>query len=173
MNLMLRKPSEDEYASFYTGYIGLVPEGEYASLLNNQEQALLTLFSGLSEEKALFRYAEGKWSLKEVLAHITDTERIMCYRMLRISRGDKTDLPGFDQDIFIDNNSFDEVALTDLIQDFQSVRQATLSLLPTITESAWTRVGTANTFEITARALAYVIVGHTQHHLNIVEQKYL
>lgn len=170
---MLQRPSEEEYASFYTGYIGLVPDGEYASLLTNQEQALLTLFSGLSEDKALFRYADGKWSIKEVLAHITDTERIMCYRMLRISRGDTTDLPGFDQDIFIDNNTFDEVPLKDLIQDFQAVRKATLSLLPTISEAAWARKGTANSFVITARALAYVIVGHTQHHMNIVEQKYL
>ena len=145
----------------------------YVSILNSQEKALVSLFSQLNEEQALSRYAPGKWSLKEVLAHITDTERIMSYRLLRIARGDTTDLPGFDQDIFIANTSFDEVALTDLVKDFQAVRQATLTLLPTISEAAWTRLGTANTFAISARALAYVIAGHAQHHLNVVEQKYL
>src|SRR4051794_11562389 len=103
---MLQRPSHEEYSSYYTGYIGLVPDGDYVSILNSQEKALVTLFSQLSEEQALARYASGKWSLKEVLAHITDTERIMCYRMLRIARGDTTDLPGFDQDIFIANTSF-------------------------------------------------------------------
>ncbi|KRE69417.1 DinB family protein [Paenibacillus sp. Soil750] len=170
---MLQRPSHDEYSSYYTGYIGLVPEGDYVSILNSQEKALVSLFSQLTEEQALSRYAPGKWSLKEVLAHITDTERIMSYRLLRIARGDTTDLPGFDQDIFIANTSFDDVALTDLVKDFQAVRQATLALMPTITETAWTRLGTANTFAISARAIAYVIAGHAQHHLNIVEQKYL
>lgn len=170
---MLQRPSHDEYSSFYTGYIGLVPDGDYVSILNNQEKDLVTIFLSLSEEQALSRYAPGKWSLKEVLAHITDTERIMSYRLLRIARGDTTDLPGFDQDIFIANASFDEVAITDLIKDFQAVRKATLALLPTISEAAWARLGTANTFTISARALAYVIVGHAQHHLNMVEQKYL
>lgn len=170
---MLQRPSHDEYSSYYTGYIGLVPNDAYVSILNSQEKALVSLFSQLNEEQALSRYAPGKWSLKEVLAHITDTERIMSYRLLRIARGDTTDLPGFDQDIFIANTSFDEVALTDLVKDFQAVRQATLTLLPTISEAAWARLGTANTFAISARALAYVIVGHAQHHLNVVEQKYL
>ncbi|MDR6549309.1 DinB family protein [Paenibacillus qinlingensis] len=170
---MLQRPSHDEYASFYTGYIGLVPDGDYVSILNSQEKALVTLFSQLTEEQALSRYAPGKWSLKEVLAHISDTERIMSYRLLRIARGDTTDLPGFDQDIFIANTTFDEVDLVDLIKDFQAVRQATLALLPTITESAWTRRGTANTFAISARAIAYVIAGHAQHHLHVVEKNYL
>lgn len=170
---MLQRPSHEEYASFYSGYIGQVPDGDYVDILNNQEAALVSLFSQLNEEQALSRYAPGKWSLKEVLAHITDTERIMSYRMLRISRGDTTDLPGFDQDVFINNNSFDNVTLSVLLQDFQAVRKATLALLPTISEAAWERVGTANTFAISARAIAYVIAGHAQHHLNVVEEKYL
>jgi hypothetical protein len=170
---MLQRPNNEEYSSYYTGYIGLVPEGDYVSILNEQESALVRLFSSLNEEQALSRYEAGKWSLKEVLAHMTDTERIMSYRLLRIARGDSTDLPGFDQDIFISNNNFDELALTDLIQDFKSVRQATLALLPTISDTAWTRFGTANTYAISARAIAYVIAGHAQHHLNIAEQKYL
>lgn len=170
---MLQRPSHDEYSSFYTGYIGLVPDGDYVSILNTQEKALVALFSSLSEDQLLTRYAPGKWSLKEVLAHITDTERIMSYRLLRIARGDTTDLPGFDQDIFIANTTFDEVSVTDLVKDFQAVRQATLALLPTISDTAWTRSGTANTFAISARAIAYVIAGHAQHHLNIAEQKYL
>ncbi|WNR42595.1 DinB family protein [Paenibacillus roseipurpureus] len=170
---MLQRPGQDEYASFYTGYIQVVPEGDYVSILDEQEKALVAMFSSLQEEQALSGYAPGKWSLKEVLGHITDTERIMSYRLLRIARGDQTDLPGFDQDVFIAHSNFDGVALKDLIQDFQAVRQATRALLPTIADEAWTRFGTANTFRISARAIAFVIAGHAQHHLNVAEQKYL
>ncbi|OCT12387.1 hypothetical protein A8709_31660 [Paenibacillus pectinilyticus] len=170
---MLQRPGNEEFSSYYTGYIGLVPDGDYVAFLNSQEKAIVAVFSQLSEEQALSRYAPRKWSLKEVLAHITDTERIMSYRLLRIARGDTTDLPGFDQDLFIANTTFDEVAMEALLQDFQAVRKATLALLPTISTEAWTRKGTANTYAISARAIAYVIAGHAQHHLNIVEQKYL
>lgn len=170
---MLQRPSQDEYSSYYTGYISLVPDGDYAAILDEQEKALLALFSPLTEEQLRSRYEPGKWSLKEVLAHITDTERVMCYRMLRIARGDKTDLPGFDQDIFIANTNFDHVDKLDLVKDFQAVRKATRTLLLSISDEAWTRTGTANTFAISARAIAYVIAGHAQHHLNIAEEKYL
>ena len=97
---MLQRPGSEEYSTFFTGYINQVPEGDYLQILHSQLDAVIALFSSISNEQGLYRYAPGKWSLKEVLGHMTDTERIMSYRMLRIARGDTTNLPGFDQDLF-------------------------------------------------------------------------
>ncbi|NQX65070.1 DinB family protein [Paenibacillus alba] len=170
---MLQRPDQEEYNSYFETYISQVPEGDYHSFLQNQLDTIIALFAEMSEEKALLRYAPDKWSLKELLIHITDTERIMSYRMLRIARGDTTSLPGFDQDIFIANTNFDVLSIRDLLQDFQAVRQATFTLLTTIAESAWERRGVSSDHPISARALAYIIAGHAQHHLNVVHTRYL
>ncbi|KRF12045.1 DinB family protein [Paenibacillus sp. Soil787] len=169
---MLQRPGCEEYSPFFTGYICQVPEGDYLSFLHGQLDAVDALFSPITDEQGLYRYEPGKWSLKEILGHMTDTERIMSYRMLRIARGDTTNLPGFDQDVYITNASFDELSMEDLLKDFQAVRQATFSLLQTISEAAWSRKGIANNNEISARAIAYVIAGHAQHHLGVIQQKY-
>lgn len=169
---MLQRPGREEYSPYFTGYISQVPEGDYLSFLHSQLNAVVTLFSRINDEQGLYRYEPGKWSLKEVLGHMTDTERIMSYRMLRIARGDTTNLPGFDQDLFITNTSFDELSMEDLLNDFQAVRQGTFSLQKTISEAAWLRKGTANNNEISARALAYVLAGHAQHHLGVIQHKY-
>ncbi|MDQ0874926.1 hypothetical protein QFZ77_003585 [Paenibacillus sp. V4I3] len=169
---MLQRPSSEEYSPFFTGYINQVPESDYLSFLHSQLDAVIALFSSISNEQGLYRYEPGKWSLKEVLGHMTDTERIMSYRMLRIARGDTTNLPGFDQDLFITNTSFDELSMDDLLNDFKAVREATFTLLKTISEAAWSRKGIANANVISARALAYVIAGHAQHHLGVIRQKY-
>lgn len=168
---MLKRPEKEEYAQYYEAYVSKVPDGDYAAFLQSQLEEITALFAKFDDEKGLYRYAPGKWSLKEVLGHITDTERVMSYRMLRIARGDTTQLPGFDQDVFIANTSFDEMPIADLLQDFQAVRQSTFTLLKTITDSAWTRLGNASTYDITARALAYVIAGHAQHHLAVVQER--
>lgn len=170
---MLQRPSSEEYSPYLAGYISQVPEGDYATFLRSQLDVVVTLVSQISDEQGVSRYAPGKWSLKEVLGHMTDTERIMSYRMLRIARGDTTNLPGFDQDLFITNTSFDELSIEDLLNDFQAVRQATLSLLKTISESAWSRKGNASNHVISARALAYVIAGHANHHLGVIQDKYV
>ncbi|SDO10490.1 DinB superfamily protein [Paenibacillus sp. yr247] len=170
---MLQRPDQEEYTPFFDTYISQVPEGNYLSFLHSQLDAIVALFSPVSNERGLSRYAPGKWSLKEVLGHMTDTERIMSYRMLRIARGDITNLPGFDQDLFISNTSFDELSIEDLLHDFQTVRQSTFSLIKTISEAAWSRKGVANNNEISARALAYVIAGHAQHHLGVIQNKYV
>ncbi|MCY9666571.1 DinB family protein [Paenibacillus alginolyticus] len=169
---MLQRPDSEEYSPYFTGYINQVPEGDYLSILHSQLDAIVDLFSPINNEQGLYRYEPGKWSLKEVLGHITDTERIMSYRMLRIARGDTTNLPGFDQDLYITNTSFDELSMEDLLNDFKAVRQATFTLLKTISEAAWLRKGIANNNEISARALAFVIAGHAQHHLGVIQQKY-
>jgi hypothetical protein len=170
---MLKRPDREEYSPYFEQYISQVPEGDYISFLHRQLDAIVALFSQVSDEQGLSRYAPGKWSLKEVLGHMTDTERVMSYRLLRIARGDTTNLPGFDQDLFISNASFDEVPIEDLLHDFQIVRQATFSLLKTISEAAWVRKGNANNYEISARAIAYVIAGHAQHHFGVIQERYV
>ncbi|MFE5322626.1 DinB family protein [Paenibacillus sp. NPDC056579] len=169
---MLQRPEQHEYAPYYGTYIQLVPEGNLIQLLDDQLDAALALLSGLSEEEAAYRYAPGKWSIKEVIGHITDTERIMAYRLLRIARGDTTELPGFDQDIYISGASFDQCSLPFLLEDLTVVRRATLTLVKGLSEEAWRRQGVASSSPFTARALACVISGHELHHLKVLQERY-
>ena len=134
---------------------------------------MLLLLSGRTEADGDLRYAPDKWSLKEVLGHLNDTERIMSYRALRISRGDTTPIEGFEQDDYVRNGPFARRALADLIEDYIAVRRATISLFRNLDDSAWTRRGIANKNEVTVRALAYIIAGHELHHRGIIDEKYL
>ncbi|MEW9699194.1 DinB family protein [Paenibacillus sp. SI8] len=170
---MPKRPESHEYAPYFSTYIDVVPNEDYSPFLRNQLTAITALFTGLTEDQGEGRYAPGKWSLKEVLGHMTDTERVMSYRMMRIARGDTTILPGFDQDVLIENGNFEQFSLQTLLADFAAVRQATFSLLATIPESAWLRSGNVSGRDVTARSLAYIIAGHAQHHLNIIQDKYL
>ncbi|GFZ95408.1 hypothetical protein GCM10008018_47240 [Paenibacillus marchantiophytorum] len=170
---MLQRPNHEEYSPYFEGYISQVPEGDYQAFLQSQLDEIIGIYAQMTDEQALLRYAPGKWSLKELLGHITDTERVMSYRMLRIARGDTTNLPGFDQDVFIANAAFDDIAVADLLRDFQAVRQATFTLLTTIQEAAWPRLGVSNSTAMSARALAYIVAGHAQHHLNVIQARYI
>ncbi|WP_336790910.1 DinB family protein [Paenibacillus sp. MMO-177] len=170
---MLERPQAGEYNDFFTRYIGLAPEGNLITLLEEQQAETNRIFSGLSEDQADYRYAEGKWSLKEVLGHVTDTERIMSYRLLRIARGDQTPLPGFDQDAYMEGNPFDGLAVTDLLDNYNAVRQATIVLLKQLPAEAYTRSGIANQSPLTARSIAYIMYGHERNHLTIIQERYL
>jgi uncharacterized damage-inducible protein DinB len=134
---------------------------------------MLLLLSGRTEADGDLRYAPGKWSVKEILGHLNDTERIFAYRALRISRGDQTPLAGFEQDDYVRNGPFARHPLEDLIEDYIAVRRATISLFRNLDEAAWTRRGVASENEVTVRALAYMIAGHELHHRRILEEKYL
>jgi uncharacterized damage-inducible protein DinB len=129
------------------------------------------LLASLSESQGAFRYAEGKWTLKEVVGHITDGERIMTYRLLRFARGDQTSLPGYDQEVFMP--PFGSWTTAQLAEDYRAVRQSTITLLRGLPAEAWSRKGTANNVSITARALAYVIAGHELHHMGVIRNRYL
>ncbi|WP_435168216.1 DinB family protein [Paenibacillus glycanilyticus] len=170
---MLERPQEGEYQGFVTGYINLVPEGDLIALLAEQQAETNRIYSGLSDEKAEYRYAEGKWSLKEVLGHVTDTERIMSYRLLRIARGDSTPLPGFDQDAYMEGNPFEGLSVSDLLENYNAVRQATIVLLKQLPKEAFTRLGISNQLPLSARALACIIYGHERNHLTIIQERYL
>ncbi|MGF9699976.1 DinB family protein [Paenibacillus sp. MABNR03] len=168
---MNQRPSEEEYAGDFSEYIRLVPEGNIINILLAQEKQMNELLASLTEIQGAYRYAEGKWTLKEVVGHIADNERVMAYRLLRFSRGDKTTLPGFDQESFIP--PFGNWTIAQLAEDYQAVRQSTITLLRGLPAEAWSLKGTANNVSITARALAYVCAGHELHHLGIIRNRYL
>ena len=167
------RPQSGEYAPYYDRYISLVPGNDVLAALDDQRRRMLLLLSGRTEADGDLRYAPEKWSLKEVLGHINDTERIMSYRALRISRSDATPIEGFEQDDYVRNGPFGRRPLADLIEDYIAVRRATVSLFRNLDEAAWTRRGIASKNEVTVRALAYIIAGHELHHRRILEEKYL
>jgi len=167
------RPQPGEYAPYYDRYISLVPGNDVLAALDDQRRQMLLLLSGRTEADGDLRYAPEKWSVKEVLGHINDSERIMSYRALRIARGDATPSDGFEQDDYVRNGQFGRWPLSDLIEDYIAMRRATVSLLRHLDEAAWTRRGVANKNEVTVRALAYVIAGHELHHRGILEEKYL
>lgn len=168
---MNQRPSEEEYAGDAGEYIRLVPEGNIIDILLAQEKQMTELLASLTESQSAYRYAEGKWTLKEVVGHIADSERVMTYRLLRFARGDQTPLPSFDQELFIP--PFGSWTTAQLAEDFRAVRQSTITLLRGLPTEAWSRKGTANNVTITARALAYSIAGHELHHMGVIRNRYL
>ncbi len=167
------RPQLGENAPYYDRYITLVSGNDILSAFDEQRRQMLLLLSGRPESDGDLRYAPGKWSLKEVLGHLNDTERIMSYRALRISRGDTTPIEGYEQDDYVRNGPFASRTLADWIEDYIAVRRATISLFRNLDDAAWTRRGTANKNEISVRALAYLIAGHELHHRKMIEEKYL
>ena len=166
-------PQTGEYAPYYDRYISLVPGNNVLAALDEQRRQMLLLLSGSTEADGDLRYAPDKWSLKEVLGHVNDTERIMSYRALRIARNDATPIEGFEQDDYVRNAPFGQRPLSDLIEDYIAVRRASVSLFRNLDEAAWARRGVAAGNAVTVRALAYIIAGHELHHRRIIEEKYL
>jgi uncharacterized damage-inducible protein DinB len=170
--LVIDRPQAGEYAPYYERYISLIVENDILATLDRQRREMVLLLSGLNEEQGNFRYAPEKWSAKQVLGHVCDTERIFAYRALRIARGDVTPMEGFEQDDYVKNGPFARHAIAEVIEDYIAVRRATISLLRSLEEAAWSRRGIANKNEVTVRAIAYTIAGHEVHHRRILEEKY-
>ena len=168
----MNRPEATEYADYYENYISKVPGSDVVNVLESQRLQMLQLFAGRSERDGSFRYAPGKWTVKEVLGHITDTERIFSYRALRIARGDQTPLPGFEQDDYVRSGAFGDRTLAGLAEEFGAVRTASVSLLRSFNEEAWSRRGVASQKEVTVRALGFMIAGHQIHHRIILEERY-
>lgn len=163
-----------EYASFYGNYIRLVPKN--ITLLDSLQTSFLevhSFFSEVTEEKLHYRYAEGKWTLKEMLLHIIDTERIMSYRALRFARKDATPLAGFDQDDYVPNSFANERNIKSLLEEYSTVRMASISLFTSFNESALKQIGTSNSNSMSVRALGFIISGHEMHHLQVAKERYL
>jgi hypothetical protein len=166
------KPETSEYAQYYERYIALVQGDDIVGMLEAQRLHMMQMLAARSEREGNFRYAPDKWSVKEVLGHLADSERIFTYRAVRIARGDQTPLPGFEQDDYVKNGAFGERKLTDLSEELAEVRGATIALYRSLNEAAWMRHGTASSYGVSVRALAYMTAGHELHHQRILEERY-
>jgi hypothetical protein len=171
-SVAIPRPTADEAAPFYHGYIAKVTGENIGEQLQQQLDDVEQLFATLDDSAALFRYAPGKWSIKEILGHLTDTERIFAYRLLRISRADPTPLAGFDEDAYVPAGSFDERPLGDLFKEFRAVRMSSIALMEGLPSPAWSRKGQASGNVVSSRALAYMMVGHVTHHLEVLRERY-
>lgn len=170
--LSLARPGADESAPYYHGYIEKVPGEQIGDYLRTQLREVEQLLGQLDDAAARFRYAPEKWSVKEVLGHLCDAERIFAYRLLRIARSDATPLPGFDENAYVPAAEFDARPLGQLLREFQAVREATIALVEGLPAAAWERRGQASGKLIGTRALAYIMVGHVTHHLSVLRDRY-
>lgn len=169
----MQRPRSNEYPSYYNRYINLIDGDDILAILETQKQEMSDLLNGLGEEAAAFRYAPDKWSVKEVIGHIIDIERIFAYRALRFARNDKTPLPEFDQDDYINNANFDARTLIDIADEYQVVRESTLSMFYSFKDEYYARQGTASGVKFTVRAVPFIIAGHEVHHQQILREQYL
>lgn len=167
------KPNPEDYAAYYGKYIELVEDKNVVYILEEQIDEIKELLKNISEDKSKHRYAEGKWSIREVVGHIIDTERVFAYRALCIARGDEKSLPGFDQDAYAINSNHDNIKLERLEEEFFAVRLSNILLLESFADEMWERTGTANNNKISVKAAAFIIAGHFKHHLNVLKEKYL
>jgi DinB superfamily len=170
--LALSAPEASEYNPYYGKYISLIAEGDILATLTHQIDRMKSLLSGLGKEEANYRYAPDKWTIRQALGHVIDAERVFAYRALRISRNDKTPLAGFEQNNYVPNGPFEFVSLPDLLEEYAAVRRATVLLFRHLRPEAWLRRGVASNSEVTVRALAYIIAGHSEHHYRIFQENY-
>ena len=169
----MTRPEPNECAPYYHTYISQVPEGDIIEILEKQLEETVNLLSGISEEKALFRYAPNKWSVKEIIGHVIDAERVFAYRALNIARNDKSDLPGMEQDDYVKFAQFDDLPLQDLLEEFRHVRQSNIFLFKSFDEEMQMRKGIASGCEFTVRTFPYIIAGHERHHQKVLRERYL
>jgi hypothetical protein len=167
------RPDVSEHIPYYAKYINLVPNGNILTILERQARDTENFLRTIPEEQSLQRYASDKWSIKEVIGHIIDCERIGTYRALRFARNDKTILPSFESDDYILYGQFDKRDWQELITEYEAVRGASIALFKSIDEIAWTRQGVANKDSISVRALAFITAGHELHHIKLVKELYL
>jgi hypothetical protein len=166
------RPEPTEYASFYHRYIETVPEGDIVSLLRNGGRELTETIGRIPEARGGHRYGPDKWTIREVIGHLIDAERIFAYRALRIARGDQTLLPGFDENAYVVAAGSDLRTLADLTRELAAVRESTVLLFESFPDEVWARTGNANGTAMSVRALAYVLAGHPAHHLRILRERY-
>jgi len=167
------RPDADEYLEYYGRYIARVPDGDLLGTLEQQNEDTMALLAAVPEAKGDFAYAPGKWTLKEVIGHVADGERVFSYRALRIARGDQTPLPGFDEKAWVPNAGCAGRTVADLLGELRAVRAGTLALFRHRPPEAATRRGTASNGPVSVRALAWIIAGHERHHLAIIRERYL
>lgn len=168
----LMRPGVGEYLPFYETYISKVPEGSVIRTLETNGNGTSSRLSRLTDAQAAHAYAPGKWTVKQVLGHMLDTERVFAYRLLTLARGDSGPLPGFEQNLFVETWDLSKVPMLSLMAEWDAVRMGTLRLLYHLSEWDWTRRGVASGGEVTVRALAFMIAGHEIHHRGTLEREY-
>lgn len=166
-------PQTGEFDPYYSKYLALVPEDDVIGAIEAQGRITDALLQGLSETQAAHRYAEGKWSVKQLVGHVADATRVFAYRLLSIGRGEQRSLPGFDEKSWAETGRFDDRTLAELIDGLESARTSAVHVLRALPEDAWSRLGAANDSPISVRALARIIVGHERHHMNVLRERYL
>ena len=167
------RPGIDEYAPSFAGYVARIAEDQdILAALAGQLDDVIAWLDRIHDARGNYRYAPGKWSIKQVVGHLSDTERVFAYRALRIGRGDTTPLPGFDDQAYVPEQRADDRPLAELVEEWGAVRRATVALFRNLPSAGWYRQGTASDQPISVRALAYVIAGHTHHHLEVLEARY-
>ena len=165
-------PASDEYAQPYQRYVSRVPPGNIIEQLEHQGATTAALLARVAPERAQHRYAPGKWSVIEIIGHLSDTERIFAYRALRIARGDETPLPGFDENLYVPAAEFGRRSLPDVAHELAAVRAATVALFQGLADADWSRRGVASGYPVSVRALGHIIVGHELHHLEVLRTRY-
>jgi hypothetical protein len=166
------RPSSDEYLPYFDRYVSLVTEDDVLGLLNTQAQSVHGALSGLTEERAAYRYASGKWTVREALGHLIDTERIFGYRALSVARGETFSLPSFEQDDYVAAAGHDRAPVDELAEEFATLRRSHVLLFRHLDDEAWRRIGTVNHHPTSARALAYIMAGHVRHHAHVFSERY-
>jgi len=170
---MSGRPAAKEFAAYYSTYVDLITSDDILGTLQAQLDMTLSALTGISEEKSLHRYAADKWSIRQLLNHVADTERVFAYRALWFARGFDTALPGFDQNVAVPAAAAEQFSWASHVEDFRAVRAATLTFFRNLPEEAWDRSGVASGNPVTVRALAYIIAGHVAHHIAILQERYL
>jgi len=166
------QPLESEYAPDYQGYVGQVTEQEILPVLRSQLDALDVLLGRVTPERETYRYADGKWSIREIVGHLIDGERVFGYRAFAIARGDRNNMPGFDQNEYILTSPYNRIDLEDLLSEFRLARLSNIAMLRTLDDESWMRIGTANDNQVSVRALAFIMAGHVRHHMEVLREKY-
>jgi len=171
----MQRPAANEFDPYYDGYISQIKEGEdLLAIMGRQPEELRSMFAQFPEDRGTHAYADGKWTLKEVLSHIIDAERMFAYRVLRVSRGDQTPIEGFDQEVgYIENSNANNRPFAELIEEFDLARRSNMLMLRNLSDEAGARMGVANNIPVSARALAHMMAGHVRHHENILKERYL
>lgn len=169
----MNRPETSEYAPYYEGYVSQVSETDILPVLRSQLDVLDVLLNKVPVERETYRYAEGKWSIRQIVGHLIDAERVFGYRALCVARGEQQNLPGFDQNDYMLTAPYDRISLEDLLSELRLGRLSNIAMLRTLDEEAWSRVGTANDNQVTVRALAFIMAGHVRHHMNVLRERYL
>ena len=170
---MLRKPRKEEYPEFFQTYLNKITDGNILDILKNIQSYYVKIYEDLSEEDSNYAYEEGKWSLKELLGHITDAERVFTYRALRFARNDSTKLQGFDHDKYVKEANFNERTKESLLNEYKLTNNSAIELFKSFTDEMWLRKGNVSNGSFTVRSIPYILAGHELHHLAIIKERYL